>query len=115
MLFYGSFGAPAHGVYTTAGVWGKRGWRVDESTVFRSAQSLPEAARSREISLDILNMFALELKGGLGTVTPAEVILAWCWQHVFYNAPGLQTAQNRPPNRLRPRPTTVPRCRASMV
>ena len=79
MLFYGSFGAPAHGVYTTAGVWGKRGWRVDESTVFRSAQSLPEATRSREISLDILNIFALELKSGLGTVAPAEVILACCW------------------------------------
>ena len=89
MLFYGSFGAPAHGVYTTARVWGKRGWRVDESTVFRSAQSLPEAARSREISLDILNIFALELKSGLGILTPAEVILAWCWQHVFYSVPGL--------------------------
>ena len=75
-------------MYTTA-VLGKRGWRVDESTVFRSAQSLPEAARSRETSLDILNIFALELKSGLGIVTPTKVILAWCWQHVFYNVPGL--------------------------
>ena len=78
MLFYGSFGAPAHGVYTAAGVWGKRGWRVDESTVFRSAQSLPEAARDTNICLDILNMFALELKSCLGTVAPAEVILGCC-------------------------------------
>ena len=79
MLFYDAFGASSHGVYATAGVSGKRGWRVDESTVFRSAQSLPEAARDPQISLDILNIFALELKSGLGTVAPAEVILAWCW------------------------------------
>ena len=78
MLFYGSFGAPAHGVYTTAGVWGKRGWRVDESTVFRSAQSLPEAARSPKISSDICRILDFGLKSGLGTVAPAEVILGCC-------------------------------------
>ena len=79
MLFYDAFGATAHGVYTTAGVSGKRGWRVDESTVFRSAQSLPEAARSPKTSSDVRRILDFALKSGLGTVAPAEVILAWCW------------------------------------
>ena len=113
MLFYSSFGATAHGVYTAAGVSGKRGRRVDENTDFRSTPSLPEAARSPKISLNVRKNIDFGLKSGLGTVTPAELNLAWCWQHLFYNAPDLQTARKRPPNRLRARPTTVPRDRAS--
>ena len=74
MLFYGSFGAPAHGVYTTAGVWGKRGWRVDESTVFNSAQSFQEAAKDPRKSQEVPGTLALELKSSLPIVVPVNVI-----------------------------------------
>ena len=88
-MFCDVFSATANGAQTAAGVWAKRGQRVDESIVFRSAGSLQEAAQSPKISLDILRICALELKSGLGTVTAAEGVLACCRHYVFYNVPGL--------------------------
>ena len=78
------------------GVSAKRGQHVDESTVFKSAGSFQETAKSRKNSSDVLKIFAMGFKSGLGTVAPAEVILACCRDHVFYSVPGPGRALKRP-------------------
>ena len=70
-VFCDVFGATAQTAYTAAWVSANLANRVDGSTVFRSAGSLQEAVKSRRISQDVLRIFALEFKSGLGTVVPA--------------------------------------------